>query len=122
MIDADPLPERPGPDVDADEWSLHHRMLYRLVLGAAGASTAELQLCYEALAPVVYRGTVASACVSRRWRRELLADLRDEGVITSHPTPRGWIWTPAASVVDDGMPGEATASTEADVVGGEPSP
>jgi len=74
MIDADPLPERPGPTVDAEEWSLHHRMLYRLVLGAAGASTAELQLCYEALAPVVYRGRVASACGSRRWRRDPQAE------------------------------------------------
>jgi len=100
MIDADPLPDRPGAGVDAEEWSFHHRVLYRLVLGTAGASTAAIQLCYEAIAPVAYRGTTATP-VKRRYRRQLLCELRDAGVIASHPSLRGQVWTPTAAVVDE---------------------
>lgn len=101
MIDADPLPERPGPDVDAEEWSLHHRLLYRLVLGAAGSTTADLQLLYDAVAPIAYRGTTISPSGSRRWRRKILNDLRDAEVIDARHTPRGWVWMPVEDVVDD---------------------
>lgn len=102
MIDAEPLPERPGHAVDADEWSFHHRLLYRLVLGAAGTTTADLQLLYDAVAPVAYRGTTASPSSSRRWRRKILNDLRDAGVIEAHETPRGWVWAPTEDVVEAG--------------------
>jgi hypothetical protein len=105
VIDADPLPDRPGADVDADEWSLHHRLLYRLVLGAAGSTTADLQLLYDAVAPVAYRGTTASPLTSRRWRRKVLNDLRDAGVVEATRTTRGWVWTPT----DDALEEEAGA-------------
>jgi len=98
------LPARPGPDVDADEWTLHHRLFYRLVVGAPGSRSADLQLLYDAVAPVAYRGTMASKCDSRRWRRKLLGDLEDAGVVTSAETPRGWLWWPTADAVDDELP------------------
>lgn len=97
MIDAEPLPDR---GLDGGAWSFHHRVLYRLVLGAAGSPTAELQLLYDAVAPVAYRGTTASPSSSRRYRRKLLNDLRDAGVVEAHETPRGWVWTPAEDVVE----------------------
>lgn len=121
MIDAASLPDRPGRAVDVDDWSFHHRVLYRLVLGASGSRTVDLQLLYEALAPVLYRGVVDSPCESRRWRRELLGHLRDAGVVAWHPTPRGWVWTPAADVLEGDLPGQAKTpcANEPEAVGGE---
>jgi len=106
------LPDRPGPAVDAEEWSIHHRVFYRLVLGAPGSRTADLQLLYDALAPVVYRGTTASKCDSRRWRRKLLNDLQDAGVVVSAETPRGWIWRPTADALDEDVPAIAPDTAE----------
>ena len=106
------LPARPGPDVDAEEWSLHHRLFYRLVVGAPGSRTADLQLLYDAVAPVAYRGTTVSKCDSRRWRRKLLNDLQDAGVVTSDETPRGWIWRPTADAVDDELLAKAPDTVE----------
>jgi len=100
VIDATPLPDRPGPGVDADEWALHHRLLYRLVLGAPGSTTEELQRLYGAVAPVAYRGTMTAPVDSRRWRRKLLYDLRDAGVIDAIETPKDWVWVPAADVLE----------------------
>lgn len=104
MISADSLPDRPPSSVDADEWSHHHCVLYRLVLGAAGATTADLQLLYDAVAPVAYRGTTSSPSRSRRWRRKILNDLREAGMIDAHETPRGWVWTPTEAVLDAPSP------------------
>lgn len=73
--------------------SLHAEVLHRLVAGAPGSSTAEIQLLYDAVAPLVYRGTTESP-VRRRWRREKLAHLAEEGVVASHDTPRGRVWVP----------------------------
>lgn len=118
MIDADPLPDRPGASVDAEEWSFHHRLLYRLVLGSAGATTSDLQLLYDAVASVAYRGTTASPSSSRRWRRKILNDLRDAGVIDAHRTSRGWVWTPTESVLQEeagarGAPDAEVSPTDA---------
>lgn len=107
MSSVDPLPEPPGPDVDVGEWSIHHRLLYRLVAGAPGLRTADLQLLYDVVGPVAYRGTMATPCDSRRWRRDLLDDLRDTGVVSVHATPRGRVWVPTEAVVDD-VPAVAT--------------
>lgn len=106
------LPDRPGPAVDAEEWSIHHRVFYRLVLGAPGARTGDLQLLYDALAPVVYRGTTTSKCDSRRWRRKLLNDLKDAEVVTSAETPRGWIWRPTADALGEAVPAVAPDTAE----------
>lgn len=108
------LPDRPGPDVDAEEWSLHHRLFYRLIVGAPGSRTGDLQLLYDAVAPVAYRGTMTSKCDSRRWRRKLLNDLEDAGVVTSTRTPRGWLWQPTVDAVDEPLLARA-----ADTVGVE---
>jgi len=112
MIDADPLPDRPGPAVDLDEWSAHHRLLYHLVLGAPGSTTAELQLLYDAVAPVAYRGLTASPASSRRWRRKVLGDLLDAGVLETHETTGGWVWTPSADVVDEAVRGAAVPASD----------
>jgi len=104
MTDEDRLPDRPGPGVDVAEWSFHHRLLYRLVLGAPGSHTADLQRLYDAVAPVAYQGVTATASSSRRWRRKLLADLRDAGVVVAHETSRGHLWVPASDTVDRDAP------------------
>ena len=58
MTDVKPLPDRPGTDVDTDEWSYHHRVFYRLVAGAAGRTAADLQQLYTTLAPAVYHSSL----------------------------------------------------------------
>lgn len=58
-----------------------------------GCTTAELQLAYDAITPVAYRGTTASP-VARRWRREQLGELVDAEVLASFDTPRGRVWVP----------------------------
>jgi hypothetical protein len=117
--DVEALPDRPGPAADADEWTLHHRLFYRLVAGAPGIRTADLQLLYDVVAPVAYEGTTASPTSSRRWRRKLLGDLQDAGVIDAHPTPRGWVWPPTEAVVaTEDVPAVQGPPTTA---GGEPS-
>jgi len=112
VIDADPLPDRPGPAVDADEWAFHHHLLYRLVLGAPGSTTEDLQRAYDAVAPIAYRGTTGSPCSSRRYRRKLLNDLRDAGVVEAHETPGGWVWTPSEDVVDEAARGAAVPASD----------
>lgn len=93
MTDANPGGQPGESGVEADDWSHHHRVLYRLVLGAPGSTTAELQTLYESIAPLLYRGeTTVPAC--RRWRRSILSDLTDDGVVSSHDTPSGRIWVP----------------------------
>jgi len=82
------------------EFSYHHRVLYRVVLGAAGATTSDVHLLYEAVAPVAYYGTTETS-VERRWRRKLLCDLRDAGFLTERETPRGGVWLPAEDLVGD---------------------
>lgn len=109
MIDADPLPDCPGPAVDLDEWSAHHRLLYRLVLGAPGSTTAEVQLLYDAVA---YRGLTTSTASSRRWRRKVLGDLLDAGVLETHETTGGWVWTPSEDVVDEAVRGAAVPASD----------
>ena len=78
-----------GPPVD----SVHGDVLHRLVAACAGATTAELQLCYDALAPVCYRGTTSTP-VGRRPRREHLSDLVDANLVEFRDTPRGRVWLP----------------------------
>lgn len=95
MIDADPLTGDPGPDVDAEEWTVHHRFLHRLILGTTGARTGDLQLLYDAIAPLAFKGTPATPHTSHSWRRKLLHDLADAGLIAAHETPRGLVWVPA---------------------------
>lgn len=73
--------------------SIHADLLHRLVAAAPGSTTADLQLLYDTVAPLVYHGT-ASSPTCRRWRREQLRDLVDGGVITSVDTPRGRVWFP----------------------------
>lgn len=80
--------------------SVHHEVLHRLVAGAAGSTTAEIQLLYDAVAPIAYRGTTDSP-VQRRRRREVLRELTDESLVTSHDTPRGRVWVPLT--MPDGM-------------------
>lgn len=92
--EGDPFPHAPGSDVDADTWTLHHRFLYRIVLGAAGATSEEINLLYNAIAPVVYYGTTETQSDSRRWRHKLLKDLEAGGYVSGHQTPRGWVWIP----------------------------
>lgn len=75
------------------EHSLHHRLFHRLVSAAPGSTTLELQLMYEGLAPLVYRGTTWSS-VQRRWRRKVLSDLNDSGAVDHRNTPRGRVWFP----------------------------
>jgi hypothetical protein len=85
---------------DVDEWSFHHRVFYRLVVGAAGGTTRELSLLYDALAPLLYQGVMEDPVSSRRWRRTLLDELRAAGMITAAETPRGHVWLPAETVDD----------------------
>jgi hypothetical protein len=73
--------------------SLHHQLLHRLVAVAPGATSAELQLMYEGLAPLAYRGTTSSP-VQRRRRREVLSELVEGGVVEFHDTSRGRVWVP----------------------------
>lgn len=82
------------------ERSLHHRLFHRLVSVAPGSTTAELQLMYEGLAPLVYRGTTWSS-VQRRWRRKVLSDLSDSGAVDHRDTPRGRVWFPVT--LPDGL-------------------
>jgi hypothetical protein len=104
MTDEKLLPDRPDPGVDVAEWSFHHRLLYRLVLGVPGSHTADLQRLYDAVAPVTYRGVEETPSSSRRWRRKLLGDLRDAGVVVAHETRQGLLWVPAADAVDRDTP------------------
>lgn len=90
-----PLPDRAPSGADTEHWTFHHRLLYRLVAGAAGARTEDLQLLYDAVAPLAYRGTTTEPCDSRRYRRKLLTELAEAGVIGVHDTPRGRVWVPA---------------------------
>lgn len=95
MIDEEFLTEPPGGDVDTEEWTDHHRLFYRLVLGTTGARSDDLQLLYDAVAPLAFKGTTDTPHSSRRWRRKLLNDLADAEVISAHETPRGLVWVPA---------------------------
>ena len=79
--------------VDDRDRSLHAEFLHRLVVATPGSTTADLQLLYDAVAPLVYYGTAESP-TCRRWRREQLRDLDAAGVITSADTPRGRVWVP----------------------------
>jgi hypothetical protein len=72
-----------------------------LVVGAAGSTTEELQQLYDAVAPVAYRGLLDTPISSRRYRRDLLADLERVGVISHTQTPRGRIWAPSEDVLND---------------------
>lgn len=72
--------------------SVHHEVLHRLVAGAAGSTTAELNELYEAVAPVAYNGTTKTAIQSRRYRRQVLSDLEAEDCVSAHDTPRGRVW------------------------------
>ncbi|MFW6435608.1 MAG: hypothetical protein ACOCY1_04435 [Halovenus sp.] len=78
---------------DAQGRSLHADFLHRLVAGAAGSTTEELQGLYEALAPLVYAGT-ADMDVNPRHRRRKLNELRDAGLVESFDAPRGLVWVP----------------------------
>lgn len=106
MIDAKPLPDRPSGAVDADEWTLHHRVFYRLVLGAPGISTEDLQLLYESIGPVAYKNNLKTPIKSKWHRRKVLNELRDAGLVDYHPTQRGRLWAPDEDVVDVPNPGE----------------
>ena len=72
---------------------LHAAVLPRLVAGNPGLTTADLQLCYDAIAPLVYRGTTTSP-VDRRWRREQLEALVKDDRVAYRDTPRGRVWVP----------------------------
>jgi hypothetical protein len=99
--DAAPLEELAASTTDAGEWTYHHRVLYRLVVGTVSSHTAELQRLYEAIAPLAYQGA-AETPVERRWRRKLLEDLRTAGVLEARKTPHGWLWI-AASENGEGL-------------------
>lgn len=78
----------------AEYESFHHEVLHRLVAGAAGITTADLQLLYDATAPIIYHGSLEQPLEGRRYRRSILTELREAGRISSAETPRGRVWTP----------------------------
>ncbi|PHQ45123.1 hypothetical protein DJ68_14575 [Halorubrum sp. C3] len=82
-----------GDAADAERRSLHADFLHRLVAGAAGSTTEELQDLYETLAPLVYAGTTDMS-VSPRHRRRKLNELKDAGLVESFDAPRGLVWVP----------------------------
>lgn len=85
--------------LDGPRWSLHHRLLYRLVLGAPGSTTEELNYLYDAVAPLVYHGTTLEAIAPRtRWERRNA--LVDADLVDSYDTPSGRVWVPL-QVPDD---------------------
>ncbi|QLC35750.1 hypothetical protein EFA46_015950 (plasmid) [Halarchaeum sp. CBA1220] len=86
--------------LDGEGYTHHHRVLYRLVLGAAGTTTSDLHILYDAVAPLVYHG-VTKTPVKRRYRRKLLTDLREAGFVEASDTPRGRIWMPAEDTLSD---------------------
>jgi hypothetical protein len=98
------------------ERSLHADLLHRLVAASPGSTTADLQLLYDTIAPLVYHGTTSSpAC--RRWRREQLRDLDADGVITSVDTPSGRVWVPVE--LPDGVEPNHVATAPREAVDGE---
>jgi len=68
--------------------------------------------CADAVAPVAYRGLTTSPASSRRWRRKVLRDLLDAGVLETHETTGGWVWTPSADVVDEAARGAAVPASD----------
>ena len=79
------------PAASAD--SFHADVLEALIRGIPGCSTAEVCDLYDAVAPLVYRGTTQSP-VERRWRREVLDSLQEDGRLESYETPNGRLWIP----------------------------
>ena len=78
-----------------EQRSTHAALLHRLVAAGGGSTTSELHLLYDAVAPMVYRGTTSTPDKRRR-RRDVLAALVDEGCVEYHDTPRGRVWVPVA--------------------------
>lgn len=88
-----PMPSEP-PRRTADR-DVHATVLHRLIAGAPGGTTAEIQLLYDAVAPIAYRGTTVTP-IARRARREKLAALAEADRVAAHDTPRGRVWAPLA--------------------------
>lgn len=84
--------EPPRHAVDRDG---HAVVLHRLIAGAPGSTTAEIQLLYDAVAPIAYRGTTTTP-IARRARREKLSALVEADRVAAHDTPRGRVWVPLA--------------------------
>jgi hypothetical protein len=84
--------------ISSETREFHRRVLRTLVDGAPGSSTTEIHALYDAVAPLVYEGALASPVASHCHRRNLLDSLEDEGVVAGfdRPRARGRTWVPVS--------------------------
>ena len=90
--------------VSSETREFHRRVLRTLVDGAPGSSTTEIHALYEAVAPLVYEGALASPVASHCHRRNLLDSLEEEGLVAGfdRPRARGRTWVPVAETCATG--------------------
>jgi hypothetical protein len=84
--------------VSSETREFHRRVLRTLVDGAPGSSTTEIHALYDAVAPLVYEGALASPVASHCHRRNLLDSLEEEGLVAGfdRPRARGRTWVPVS--------------------------
>jgi hypothetical protein len=89
---------------EGDQPKEYHKRVFRaLVEGAPGSSTTELHALYDAIAPLVYEGRLATPVSSRRYRRDFLDELRMEDVVAAFDVPgdQARVWIPIESGTDE---------------------
>lgn len=85
-------PQNPNGAGDGFE-NYHKRVLYRIVAAHDSASSSQIQRLYEALSPLLYRGTTQTP-VHPRYCRKLLTELDEEDRIDKRDTPHGMVYIP----------------------------
>lgn len=89
----------------AREFTLHHKVCYRIIAGAQSILTSDLNNLYEAVAPVAYKGSTKTPISSRKYRRDILYDLKDADAIVGFRTANGIMWAPTEEVIKEELPG-----------------
>ena len=81
----------------SEDREFHKRALKAIVEGAPASTTSEIHAMYDALAPLIYRGTLYEPVRARHYHRALLDELeqRDGEIVAfDFGRPEGRMWLP----------------------------